>query len=139
MVSVSASGSNPIDFYKQAKVTRLETTPEMAAQLAESRSRSAQVEKIQKDYEDAWAKKGSTNSGMQLGDVATQSPQQAAGTLAAMTKLRDAYGDKGLAIQGARGAEKTTSLDTYIAWLEERAGSVAASDAKPATLFNLKV
>lgn len=138
MVGVSAPGSSPIDFYKRGNITRVETTPEMAAQLAESRRRSAQAERVQKDYEDAWAKKGSTNSGMQLGDVASQSPQQAADTLAAMTKLRDAYGDKGLAIQGARGAERTTSLNTYIAWLEERTGSAAASD-KPAPLFNLKV
>lgn len=139
MVSISASVSSAIDFYKQAKITRVEMTPEMQARNAEDARRAAYIDKIQKEYEDAWAKKDSVSSGMELGDVAKQSPQQAAETLVAITKLRDAYGDRGLAIQGARGSETTASLSTYIAWLEERAGSTAAGGAKPATLFNLKV
>lgn len=75
---------------------------------------------------------------MQLGDVSKQSPQEAAGNLAAMTKLRDLYGENGLQVSATRGNEKTTSFSTYISWLQERAGAAQASNLTQASLFSLK-
>jgi hypothetical protein len=138
MVSVSATGFAPKDPSAYLKITSVQTTPQLRAQLAEAERRSAEADKIQKDYEASWARKSSGSSGMQLGDVAKQSPQQAAGNLAAMTKLRDMYGENGLQVSAARGTEKTTSLSTYISWLQESAGSAQASETTPANLFNVK-
>jgi hypothetical protein len=138
MVSVSGGGFKPVDPTAYLKITSVETTPQMRAQLAEADRRSAEVDKIQKDYEASWARKSSGSSSMQLGDIAKQSPQQAAGNLTAMTKLRDMYGENGLQVSATRGTEKTTSLSTYISWLQERAGSAQASEATPANLFNVK-
>lgn len=123
----------------QSKVTPFQVTPEIKAQLEAADKATAHAQAVDKEYRDAWAKKTSGYSGLQLGDVAQQSPQTAAGNLAAMTKLRDMYGENGLQVSAMRGDEKTTSFSTYIGWLQERAGAAQVSDLTQASLFSLKV
>lgn len=121
------------------QVTTVQATPEMKVRMEESDRRAAYAQAVDKEYRDAWSKKTSGSSGMQLGDVSTQSPQMAAGNLAAMEKLRDSYGENGLQISASRGEETTTSLNTYITWLQERAGAASANELTQGSLFSLKV
>lgn len=138
-MSVTGSPQSAIGAGWQSKVTRVEETPEMKARRIEEDARVAKAQAVDKEYRTAWAKKASGESGMQLGDVSKQSPQQAAGNLAAMTKLRDVYGEDGLQISATRGEEKTTSLKTYISWLQERAGATPLDGLVQGSLFSLKV
>ncbi len=124
---------------QQVKIVATQATPEQKALMADSDRRSADVQAIDKEYKDAWAKKTSGQTGMQLGDVSKQSPREAAGNLAAMSKLRDVYGENGLQISATRADEKTTSLNTYISWLRERAGAAQIDDKLQTSLFSLKV
>jgi len=123
----------------QSKVTIVQPTAEQKAAMAESDKAVAYAQKVEKEYKDAWARKAAGDTGMQLGDVSKQLPQTAAGSLAAMNKLREVYGENGLQISATRGQEKTTSISTYISWLQERAGAASVNDATQASLFNLKV
>jgi hypothetical protein len=120
------------------KIVRTEPTAEQKALMAEADRRTAVAAAVDKEYRDAWAKKTSGSSGMQLGDVAQQSPQTAAGNLAAMTKLRDMYGEDGLQVSATRGDEKTTSISTYVGWLQERAGAASVNELTQGSLFSLK-
>lgn len=120
------------------KIVQVEATAEQKAQMAEAERRAARLDVVDREYKAAWDKKASGQTGMQLGDVAQQSPHTAAGNLAAMTKLRDMYGENGLQVSAARGDEKTTSISTYISWLQERAGAASANELTQGSLFSLK-
>ncbi|MEW6389005.1 MAG: hypothetical protein AB1542_00955 [Pseudomonadota bacterium] len=123
----------------QSNITRVEETPEMKARRVEEDARVAQAQAVDQEYRAAWVRKASGESGLQFGDLSQQSPQQAAGNLAAITKLRDVYGENGLQISAARGEEKTTSLSTYITWLQERAATAPVDAVAKGSLFSLKV
>lgn len=123
---------------QQVKIVPTQATAEQKAQLAEAERRSARLEAVDKEYKDAWARKASGQTGMQAGDVAKQSPREAAGNLAAMNLLRDTYGENGPQISASRGDERTTSISTYIGWLQERAGAAVADDKIQTNLFSLK-
>lgn len=123
----------------QSNITRVEETPEIRARRVEEDARVAQAQAVDKEYRAAWVRKASGESGLQFGDLSQQSPQQAAGNLAAITKLRDVYGENGLQISAARGEERTTSLSTYITWLQERAATAPVDAAAKGSLFSLKV
>lgn len=141
MVGVAGPGSSAIQAVGewQSKVTIIQQTPEMKARMAEADRRIDQLNAVDKEYKDVWAKKASGDTGMQLGEVSKQSPQQAANNLAAMIKLRDMYGENGLQVSAMRGDEKTTSFSTYISWLQARAGAAQVNDLTQASLFSLKV
>jgi len=111
----------------------------MKARRVEEDARVAQAQAVDQEYRAAWVRKASGESGLQFGDLSQQSPQQAAGNLAAITKLRDVYGENGLQISAARGEEKTTSLSTYITWLQERAATAPVDAVAKGSLFSLKV
>ena len=137
-MSVSGAPQSAIGAGWQSNITRVEETPEMKARRIEEDARVAKAQAIEKEYRAAWDRKASGEIGMQFGDVSKQSPREAAGNLAAMTKLRDVYGENGLQISAARGQEKTTSLNTYISWLQERAGATPVDDQIQGSLFSLK-
>ncbi|WP_297514348.1 hypothetical protein [uncultured Caulobacter sp.] len=124
---------------RSVKIVQVQATPEQTAQLGEAERRAALLDAVDREYKEAWARKGTGAAGMQLGDVSKQSPQQAAGNLAAITKLRDIYGENGIQISASRGDEMTTSVSTFMSWLQERAGAAQANDLNPASLFSLKV
>lgn len=138
-MSVTGAPQSAIGSAWRSNITRVEETPEMRARQMEEDARVAKAQAVDTEYRAAWERKASGESGMQFGDVGKQSPQQAAGNLAAMTKLRDVYGENGLQISATRGEEKTTSLNTYISWLQERAGATPIDDLVQGSLFSLKV